>query len=566
MKKPLKKMLSVILSALMLMSCFGAAAPIGFAQECEHNFAYSSTVAPTCTEEGYDIRICSLCNEVEHYNQVPENGHTWVFSYSVPATCGAQGYDIYECSVCHVTENRNIVAPTGSHVNYYYDTVAPTCTTRGYDRLRCSVCARIIADPNSYVEELPHTYDIEYDLYDVENEYYRQIKTCTVCSKVEEDDEYYMVELVKLVKVNGVLEQTSVKTAYAKKNGITLYDGTPTLTVGENDDFAQWRFVGWVEDVSDTPVALDTITIIEPDTTLIAVFEGVDVYFDVTFYDYAGRQFGSPQRILYKHGATAPTNVTQTYNNNHCVYTFEGWDKEFNSVTSNLHINPVYSSAPEQVSILFYGPDDNGIVKEWTGDYGTQINLIAPPKEQIVRAADSTYVYEFTGNWANAGGIVQTVANKSLSLYPVFAKQTIKYDVSLRIYYDGLGASGASYQVLASNGNLAAAGFVDEAGRSVGLALPNGTYTVKCASASKLQAGEKTFVVNTGGLTVVDVTLVDNDQYYDDGTKNCACICHSVISGIWIRILNILYTLFNIRYVCCNDMFATHGDQLKYTA
>jgi hypothetical protein len=52
-----------------------------------HDYQFSSTVAPTCTTQGYDLYVCSRDAEhTEQRNTVAANGHTW---------------DGDECNVCH---------------------------------------------------------------------------------------------------------------------------------------------------------------------------------------------------------------------------------------------------------------------------------------------------------------------------------------------------------------------------------------------------------------------------------------------------------------------------------
>lgn len=50
---------------------------------------------------------------------------------------------------------------------------------------------------------------------------------------------------------------------------------------------------------------------------------------------------------------------------------------------------------------------------------------------------------------------------------------------------------------------------------------------------------------------------------YEKGL-NCSCICHSMFSGLWARILNILHSLFKVQYECCPHMHSTIGDILAY--
>ena len=50
------------------------------------------------------------------------------------------------------------------------------------------------------------------------------------------------------------------------------------------------------------------------------------------------------------------------------------------------------------------------------------------------------------------------------------------------------------------------------------------------------------------------------------GKDACNCFCHSLIKPIWIKVLNVVYSLFGKKIVCCDDLFAENGHLLNYTA
>ncbi|MCQ2462703.1 MAG: hypothetical protein MJ177_04770 [Clostridia bacterium] len=539
MKNKIKKSISLLLSLLMIFSCMSV---IGSAVTCNHD--------PDVT------------------------GSTVTYLYTVDPTC-VEGYDVYTCSVCKKELHLHEKAPVNPHDYKFYETVKPTCTKKGYTLVKCAVCSEIVADPNSYTDMIPHTYsEITYTPFGVDdrsNQLYKQHALCSACGITYDDTYYYKVELQKNILKDGEETAVSIGTYYAKKDGPVYYfdkpfaaENNPTLTMDEYDnDFGAWDFDGWSRTDGDR-TDLDMVS--EP-MTATAKFKPRGVAFDVSFLDYYGKQIGETQNILYKGYAVAP-EVTARIPGNHVTHVFEGWDKEFDCVRSNLVVRPVYSTEVEQVTVVFFDYDRSTEIKRVDCNWGTQIAYISP--NLAPRPADDGYVYEFTGMWANAEGNQQRIAeNEYMSLYPIYVKNAIKYTTVINVLDEGLGAPKASYQVIASNGNLAAAGYTNESGRAT-VYLSKGNYTVKCASADKLKAGDTTFAINTAGgstaQTNVRVDLVENSEYYEDAAKKCMCICHSIVGPIWIKILNLLYSLFNIRYVCCNDMFATHGDKLKYTA
>lgn len=68
--------------------------------------------------------------------------------------------------------------------------------------------------------------------------------------------------------------------------------------------------------------------------------------FNVIFKDHAGNKIGDTQVIEYGKSATAPDDPVRV------GYDFEGWDKDFTNVTSNLEIRPRYT--PIVYSITYY--------------------------------------------------------------------------------------------------------------------------------------------------------------------------------------------------------------------
>lgn len=75
-----------------------------------HNYT-ASVVAPTCTEAGYTLQVCSLCKHEEHSNEVAATGHT--AGKPVKENETAEGYDnVVYCTVCGAEISREHVATT----------------------------------------------------------------------------------------------------------------------------------------------------------------------------------------------------------------------------------------------------------------------------------------------------------------------------------------------------------------------------------------------------------------------------------------------------------------------
>lgn len=82
---------------------------------CNHQWVKTGDVVdPTCTEGGYDVCKCSLCQLTK--NEANDNGalgHQWVDGDVVPPTCTTDGYTPQTCSRCHAEQIINIVNATG---------------------------------------------------------------------------------------------------------------------------------------------------------------------------------------------------------------------------------------------------------------------------------------------------------------------------------------------------------------------------------------------------------------------------------------------------------------------
>ena len=133
-----------------------------YAEKVAHtcDFVAGTSVAPTCTADGYTVYTCSICGATENRDTVPA-AHTWV-----DATCTAPK----TCSVCQATEGEALEHTfvegtcTGcglaeTHVCEFVagTPVLPTCTEAGYTVYTCAGCgATENRDP---VDALGHAWD-----------------------------------------------------------------------------------------------------------------------------------------------------------------------------------------------------------------------------------------------------------------------------------------------------------------------------------------------------------------------------------------------------------------------
>ena len=120
--------------------------------EHQHTFSYSFTVAPGCTQQGYDLYKCS-CGEICKRNLTEPAGHHFEYQKTVNSTCMFSGYSIY-CCECGSTFTGDYTLLEG-HVFEIVRQKAATCTERGYTDYRCSCGYEYTGD---ITEPLGHNY------------------------------------------------------------------------------------------------------------------------------------------------------------------------------------------------------------------------------------------------------------------------------------------------------------------------------------------------------------------------------------------------------------------------
>ncbi|MGN1418463.1 MAG: hypothetical protein ACI4W6_03970 [Acutalibacteraceae bacterium] len=192
-----KKMLSVLLSVLMLMSVFA----FGTSAEdtsCEHiftNYVYDNNatcyqdgtktavcekcsakstvvdpqhlktphtysdelyviVEPTCTSTGVKARKCTVCGAFEPDNReiVPMKEHSYIWTITKRATCSQEGSKYGVCENCGKRVTETIPA-TEHTLGEWVLTKEPTCSEYGTETAVCSVCG---AHKERNVEKAPH--------------------------------------------------------------------------------------------------------------------------------------------------------------------------------------------------------------------------------------------------------------------------------------------------------------------------------------------------------------------------------------------------------------------------
>ena len=157
---------------------------------------YETTKAATCTEDGEQKRVCSICGQEQ--TKTIKAAHTWgEYVVKTPATCSAEGKEERECSVCHEKQERDIakIDHTLVEVLPADDNNVPeggqkateaTCTEAGVKVEVCSVCHERIESP---ITALGHDWDEWVDINPADCTHDGLHKhTCKRCS-IEEQEE-----------------------------------------------------------------------------------------------------------------------------------------------------------------------------------------------------------------------------------------------------------------------------------------------------------------------------------------------------------------------------------------
>ena len=110
-------------------------------EEGSHNWYTHVHEQATCTEEGWQEIICSVCgSEKGNPERIPPLGHNWSgWSVAEKATCKGAGREVRSCTRCGISESRSLPA-LGHDWTAWYTENEPTCTERGTTRMDCERC------------------------------------------------------------------------------------------------------------------------------------------------------------------------------------------------------------------------------------------------------------------------------------------------------------------------------------------------------------------------------------------------------------------------------------------
>ena len=114
-----------------------------------HVYAEPVWVAPTCTEQGYNKHVCTVCGEWYATDHVDALGHKYTGVES-PATCVFVGSMTYTCSVCGTVEVETL--PPKGHTYESLVVVESTCTQKGETHYKCTDCGYTVKEKTALGE------------------------------------------------------------------------------------------------------------------------------------------------------------------------------------------------------------------------------------------------------------------------------------------------------------------------------------------------------------------------------------------------------------------------------
>lgn len=118
---------------------FGTAAG-GYGERERCNMALAFSKAPTCTEEGKQVYMCTVCyNRTE--SVIPKAKHKYKRTRKLP-TCTSGGFDLFSCTICNKSYTENICGPTSHISDGGIVKTLPTYSNNGIIVSSCRCCGK----------------------------------------------------------------------------------------------------------------------------------------------------------------------------------------------------------------------------------------------------------------------------------------------------------------------------------------------------------------------------------------------------------------------------------------
>lgn len=610
MKRTVKKHISLLLAALMLFTSvgFNAVAADGHIHQTDvNNPTYCKVINPTCDEQGYTEYYCVTCGELASVGAYTKAlGHTYGEDKYEEVEGGYNRYQ--ECTRQYTVDgelksctSKSYETENGEKTLYHLVRFYNNKVTKAYDpTITYTKVASEFEVTELYSCYVKHgeeaVYEGKINPYREKTRAYSKYEWIgwTDDASLDATDEKNLTEAdcIDLSKVEKNLDLYPVFEGYKGQHSVVFYnlDGIITwpqdVIHGEAPKYSDpngnlyptpekeedinnyYKFNGWSTELYATSgIPNDEIesTPVYGDAHFRPSYEPVAKRYTLEFYDETG------ENLLRYDGKLA---------------VFKG---------INLGVN-------------FY--EEKGVYS----------NALSCSKTELEKAGDKTYYYVWTGNWRvmRADGTLGTVVDftdfeivnndiineldadgnvvyldgtlaegltdnnkepsKLIRLVPVFERRLKVYTVDIEMeipygedsdYYRGE----ADVHVVANNDQLVASGKTDANGKfrcrlnyqvpfTVTVATKDGKYIGTATISELMKPNDDTGNADIEAeINKCRVSMQLNPEY----ETHCRCIHHNaLLQPIFVRILNLLYTFFNVKYVCCYDMASTIGPLLDY--
>ena len=176
---------------------------------------------PTCESFGFDVEVCTRCNEKLSIIRIDAWGHNLVHYESLEPTCTEAGHTAYDaCTRCDYTTITTI-EPL-DHDLVHHEKLEPTCTEAGHTAY--DTCTR--CDYTTYVE-LPSGHIWTEATYDYP-------KTCTRCGITEGDPlPYFHYTLTKDYLLLGERTRISIDNYSSLEEFDISYSNSEIISIDE---------------------------------------------------------------------------------------------------------------------------------------------------------------------------------------------------------------------------------------------------------------------------------------------------------------------------------------------
>ena len=152
MKIKSKKIISLALCIMMILSAVIMPSSAADAETCDHDYVEQVLIKPTCVSTGSKGPKCTKCGDIKvaELVDIPRLEHDWKETSRIEATYESTGVSYLKCSSCGKEDTVVIPAKTCDvHCTAEWEAqqewtcfVEPTCTEVGKEQAWCDVCQR----------------------------------------------------------------------------------------------------------------------------------------------------------------------------------------------------------------------------------------------------------------------------------------------------------------------------------------------------------------------------------------------------------------------------------------